>query len=296
MKIISTKLALQAYLSAFKRSKKQIGFVPTMGALHAGHLSLIERSKAQTAITVCSIFVNPTQFNDPADLEKYPRPIAHDRQLLQTVGCDVLFLPEVKEMYPDDQEQWEIDLGGLERRWEGAHRPGHYEGVTQIVKKLFDVVQPDSAFFGQKDYQQCLIIQHMIERLHLPVKLVIGKTLRDADGLALSSRNVRLSPKGREQALALSRALFMVQEQISQKPLAELRKMTLDFLQQADGVKLEYFAICNAETLEEITSDTGATSHKRIVVLVAAWVDNVRLIDNVLIDNTGSNRSSKGNL
>lgn len=297
MEIILTKLALQAYLAPFKQSKKVIGFVPTMGALHTGHLSLIKQSKEKTTITVCSIFVNPTQFNDPSDLEKYPRPIEQDMQLLQKSGCDVLFLPEVAEMYPpDSQEKWVIDLGGLEKLWEGAHRPGHYQGVTQIVKKLFDLVQPDFAFFGQKDFQQCLVIQRMIDIFHLPVQLVMGETLRDADGLALSSRNTRLSVKGRKQALVLSKTLFMVQQQFGKKSLADLREMALDDLHRAEGVKLEYFAICDAVTLVEITSSTVEAQHKNLVVLAAAWVDGVRLIDNVFVGYYGGGPLRQGNL
>lgn len=282
MKICTTKIALEAHLSTFRQVNKSIGFVATMGALHEGHLCLIQESKKNTAITVCSIFVNPTQFNDPADLEKYPRPLEQDISLLQSVNCDVLFLPEVVEMYPPAEQPWHFDIGDLDRIWEGARRPGHYQGVTQIVKKLFDAVKPDIAFFGQKDFQQCMVIQHMIAELAIPLQLKIVDTVRDADGLAKSSRNVRLSSKGREEALALSKALFMVKKDFEEGASPRfLKKKGEDFLRAAEGVEIEYFAICEPTSLQEV--DIDEVVDEPLVAIIAAWVDGVRLIDNVIL-------------
>ena len=255
----------------------------TMGALHEGHLSLIHEAKTKTDITVCSIFVNPTQFNDPQDLEKYPRPIEQDRALLQSANCDVLFMPTVQEMYPKGDEKWYFDLGKLDDMWEGARRPGHYQGVTQIVKKLFDIVRPDIAFFGQKDFQQCMVVQYMVEQLHLPLQINIVRTVREATGLARSSRNVRLSDAGKQQALALSSALFMIKGGLeSGLSTRILKDKALGFLQQAAGVDLEYLAICYRNTLEEVY--TTEKIDAPLVAILAAWVEGVRLIDNVLLN------------
>ena len=283
MEIFTTKIALDTYLAAYRLSNRRIGFVATMGALHEGHLALIKEAIKDTDLTVCSIFVNPTQFNDPADLAKYPRPIEKDIALLQSAKCDALFLPTVEEMYPEEREKWELDLGNLDKIWEGAKRPGHYQGVTQIVKKLFDAVRPTTAFFGQKDFQQCMVVQHMVDQLGLSVQLKIVETVRDPDGLAMSSRNVRLSPEGRENALALSQALFMVKKKFKEgEALLDLKKKAVDFLQQSPGVELEYFAICSTDTLTEV--EILEINDNSLVAILAAWVDGVRLIDNVLLN------------
>ena len=201
MKIFRTKQELQQELSGIRKENKVITLVPTMGALHEGHLSLINFAKPSTDVTICSIFVNPTQFNDPKDLEKYPRPIENDIALLESVGCDILFLPSVEEMYPENDPQWQIDLGDLDRIWEGEHRPGHFQGVTQIVYKLFDLVKPNQACFGQKDFQQVMVIQRMLEIKNLDIKLLICPIVRNEKGLALSSRNARLTEAGKELSL-----------------------------------------------------------------------------------------------
>ncbi len=249
-----------------------------MGALHQGHLSLIEIAARNTDHVVCSIFVNPTQFNDPKDLEKYPRPIDADIAKLEQVDCDILFLPTVQEMYSGD-EKWSIDLGYLERILEGRFRPGHYQGVTQIVKKLFDVVQPNKAFFGQKDYQQVKVIMKLVELYSLPVEIVMCPILREEDGLAMSSRNIHLSPSERNEALALSESLRRTRENYSMKQIAELQIEAVNFLHSSEGVELEYFEICNAETLlpAESKEEPG------LVALVAAKVGHTRLIDNIII-------------
>lgn len=279
VKIFYHKKALSEYLASFRREGKRIGLVPTMGALHAGHLSLLNYIKEYCDISVCSIFVNPTQFNDPEDLEKYPRPIKQDLKLLEEIGCDVVFIPAVEEMYGEGEE-WTIELGRLDQVLEGALRPGHYQGVTQIVKKLFDVVKPDVACFGQKDYQQFLVVEKMVEIYSLDIDLIMCPTLREADGLAMSSRNVRLSPKGRQQALAIVKTLIGFQETYLDLGLGEARDQAIRKLTESEGLTLEYFEVCEPQTLRTVHS---AKKGDQLVVLVAAWVDGVRLIDNIIL-------------
>jgi pantoate--beta-alanine ligase len=279
VKILYHKKALSEYLASFRREGKRIGLVPTMGALHAGHLSLLNYIKEYCDISVCSIFVNPTQFNDPEDLEKYPRPIQQDLKLLEEIGCDVVFIPAVEEMYGEGEE-WTIELGRLDQVLEGALRPGHYQGVTQIVKKLFDVVKPDVACFGQKDYQQFLVVEKMVEIYSLDIDLIMCPTLREADGLAMSSRNVRLSPKGRQQALAIVKTLIGFQETYLDLGLGEAREQAIRKLTESEGLTLEYFEVCEPQTLRTVHS---AEKGDQLVVLVAAWVDGVRLIDNIIL-------------
>lgn len=280
MKIFKTKQDLRNHLDHVAVGKR-IGFVPTMGALHQGHLALVEQAKQHADIVVCSIFVNPTQFNDPADLEKYPRPIENDISLLQQAACDILFLPDVKEIYPEQDEKWSIDLGALDKIWEGEHRPGHFQGVTQVVHRLFEIVRPHLACFGQKDFQQVMVIQRMLEITQMPVELLICPTIRDEHGLALSSRNVRLSPEGKIKALVLSRALRTVKEQFETKSPQELRDLGKEIIAQESDVELEYFAICEARSLEETMCIIDG---KQYVAIVAAWIEGVRLIDNMLLN------------
>jgi len=280
--IFNTKEELHAYLSPIKRSGKRIGLVPTMGALHKGHLSLLNFIQDECDIRVCSIFVNPTQFNNSEDLEKYPRPIEADIQKLKQVGCDVLFLPEVEEMYPE-KEEWHIELNGLDRILEGAFREGHYQGVTQIVKKLFDAVEPHVACFGQKDYQQYLVIREMVRLFKLPTEILLCPTIRDADGLALSSRNVRLSDDGRNQALFIFKALDYLRTNCTCSTLEQSKEKALAILSQSTGIEVEYFEICDPVTLRRIDSCTKTTSG---IALIAAWVDGVRLIDNMFLQIT----------
>ncbi|HKG05964.1 MAG TPA: pantoate--beta-alanine ligase, partial [Pedobacter sp.] len=211
MKVINTIAALKSLLGPIKLAGQKITLVPTMGALHNGHLSLISIAQQHAGFVVCSIFVNPTQFTDPKDLEKYPRPLAHDLDMLSDSGCDVVFMPSVHEMYPAP-EQWHIDLGPAEFLLEGEFRRGHYQGVTQIVKKLFDAVNPDLAFFGQKDFQQVLMIQNMVNYFQLPVQIITCPIIREDDGLAMSSRNIHLTPEDRQHALVLSKVLFYVRD------------------------------------------------------------------------------------
>lgn len=280
MEIFKTKKALQDYLESARLQHKKIALVPTMGALHQGHISLIDYAKPLSDIIVCSIFVNPTQFNDPNDLAKYPRPIANDIQLLEAANCDILFQPSVEEMYSAD-EKWSLDLGNLANIWEGEKRPGHFQGVTQIVYKLFSLVQPDIACFGQKDFQQVMVIQHMIQVKQLAIELAICPIIRAENGLALSSRNSRLSETALEEALALSRILSWTKENFQRLPLSELNSEALRQLSTSEGVEVEYFAICESRSLEQATSIADG---KQYVALLTAWVGGVRLIDNMILN------------
>lgn len=282
MEIFKTKASLQVYLQKARSSHKKIALIPTMGALHEGHLSLLDYARPISDIRICSIFVNPTQFNDPKDLEKYPRPIENDIKLLESVACDILFMPDVTEMYPDSNEQWHLDLGELDQIWEGEKRPGHFQGVTQVVYKLFTLVQPDIACFGQKDFQQVMVIKRMIEIKHLPVQLAICPTVRDKNGLALSSRNMRLSETGKTTALALSRALQYVKDHVKdQTDLKDIKAQALAILTSTPGITVEYFAICESSSLKEVNQIDFSKQH---VVLVTAWVEGVRLIDNMIVE------------
>jgi len=266
-------------LQNYRENNLRIAFVPTMGALHRGHMALVQHARKVADVVVCSIFVNPTQFNDPDDLKKYPRPIENDIRMLREAGCQVLFHPEVDEMYKPG-EKWHMDLGLLDQILEARYRPGHFQGVTQIVKKLFDVVEPDIACFGQKDFQQFKVIERMVAHFRLPVRLVMTPTVREPDGLAMSSRNVRLSETGRTQALALYQALLQIDADIGKKTAAEIERDAIRFLENSPGVNPEYVALCNAGTLEPLDHTKEG---QPAVALVAAWVDDVRLIDNALI-------------
>jgi len=279
LKNFQKKAHLQQYIAGLKAGGAVITFVPTMGALHQGHLSLIAQAKQLGDIVVCSIFVNPTQFNDPKDLEIYPRPIHDDIKKLEAVNCDILFNPEVSEMYADN-EKWHLDLGPVEGLLEGKFRPGHYQGVTQVVAKLFDIVKPDIALFGQKDYQQFLVISKMVELLNMPVKLVMCPIAREADGLAMSSRNIHLTADDRKHALILSKTLNKVKQNFDPEKIDQLRQQAEQDIAVEPGVVPAYFEIADGETLLPANKNT-----KNIVALVAATVGKTRLIDNVVISS-----------
>ena len=279
MEIFTTGKELVDYLDAKRSSGKKVGFVPTMGALHDGHLSLIREAQERAEIVVASIFVNPTQFNDPKDLEKYPRPKERDIEKLEAAGCDILFMPEVSEMYSPDEEEWFIDLHGLDQVLEGSLRSGHYQGVTQIVKKLFDVVQPDFAFFGQKDYQQFLVVNELVKQFAMKTQLVMCPIVREHDGLAMSSRNVHLSQKEHKDALIISKVLFETKASFDIKEIDDLKRSAESKLRAQEGLELQYFEICDGKTLTPI-HDKNSSS---IVALVAAKVGQTRLIDNIIL-------------
>ncbi|WP_293788889.1 pantoate--beta-alanine ligase [uncultured Pedobacter sp.] len=280
MEIFKTKAALKAFLQPLKASAKKIALVPTMGALHNGHISLIKLAQQHAEIIICSIFVNPTQFTDPKDLEKYPRPIEHDLAMLSDAGCNAVFMPDVEEMYPTGaDEAWHIDLGKAEFLLEGEFRKGHYQGVTQIVKKLFDAVEPDVAMFGQKDFQQVLMIRNMLAYFELPITIITCPIIREEDGLAMSSRNIHLSAADRKHSLVLSRSLQFVIDHFNDYSLSELESKAKAFYHDIDGVELDYFTIANGNTLEPAKSK----EEDNLVVLVAAKVGSTRLIDNMII-------------
>ncbi|MNX09675.1 Pantothenate synthetase [compost metagenome] len=280
MEIFKTKAALKAFLKPLKASGKKIALVPTMGALHNGHISLIKLAQQNADIIICSIFVNPTQFTDPKDLEKYPRPIEHDLAMLQDAGCNGVFMPNVEEMYPSGaDEKWHIDLGSAEFLLEGAFRKGHYQGVTQIVKKLFDAVEPDVAMFGQKDFQQVLMIKNMLAHFNLPITIITCPIIREEDGLAMSSRNIHLTPEDRKHSLVLSKSLQFVVDHFDAYTLAELESRAKALYNDIDGVELDYFTIANGDTLEPAKTKEA----NNLVALVAAKVGSTRLIDNMII-------------
>jgi pantoate--beta-alanine ligase len=278
LKIFNSRQAVHNYLNELRASGKSIGFVPTMGALHAGHLSLIKLARQKADVIVCSIFVNPTQFNDKKDLENYPRPIEDDIRKLEEVNCNVLFIPGVSEMY-NSAEKWNMELGNFDNILEGKIRPGHYQGVTQIVKKLFDTINPHYAFFGQKDYQQFMVISYMVKKLRVKTKLVLCPIIRESDGLAMSSRNIYLSPDDRKNALALSKVLTKVKERYKTKTIPQIKKEVESYLKSAPGIEIEYFEIFNANSFEATSSKRPAS----LIALVAAKVGSIRIIDNMIL-------------
>lgn len=282
LKVIATLAELQSSLTPLKTSGLKIALVPTMGALHQGHLSLIAEAQKLADIVVCSIFVNPTQFTDPKDLEKYPRPLEHDIKMLTEAGCNFVFMPSVKEMYPGYPipELWKIDLGEAEFVLEGEFRKGHYQGVTQIVFKLFEAVKPDVAMFGQKDFQQVLMIKNMVKELNLNVQIAVCPIIRENDGLAMSSRNIHLSKSDREHALVLSKALFYIENNYSHLKLEQLLEDATAMINTVPGVELDYLTVANGDTLLPVKQKT----ERNTVVLVAAKVGQTRLIDNVIIN------------
>jgi len=279
MFVFQTHHELQQYLNTRRQIGESIGFAPTMGALHAGHLDLIRHSKMQHSCTVCSIFVNPTQFNDPKDLEKYPRTPEKDLAMLESVGTEVVFMPAVEEIYPPDLDtRLNLDLGQLDKVMEGAFRPGHFQGMAQVVKRLLDIVQPNALYMGQKDFQQLSIVGHMIRALQLPVELVMVPTVREADGLAMSSRNVRLSPSQRETAPAIYQTLNWAKTQLSVLPILEIEAEAMRRLAAMPEFRPEYFQLVDGETLLPVGNPRA---HAWVVACVATWVGEVRLIDNM---------------
>lgn len=268
--------ALRAYLS----EKEQIGFVPTMGALHHGHLTLMKESLKHSKITVCSIFVNPTQFNDPADYEKYPITIEKDISLLENIGVDVLFLPTVDVLYPNGTQNLETyDITELENLWEGAYRPGHFQGVCQVVSRLLDAVLPDHIFMGQKDFQQCKVIQKLISLKNLSTKLVQVPTVRETTGLAMSSRNMRLSETEKTTAVTISQVLDYIKSNINLLPISVLKLEAENKLSE-QGFKVDYVGIADADTLQAIEIIDPA---RNVIAMIAAYLNEVRLIDNMLV-------------
>ncbi len=282
MILFKKALALRHYLDAQEKAGLKTGFVPTMGALHTGHISLITKSKSETGITVCSIFVNPTQFNNAADFEKYPVTLDKDIYMLEKAGCDVLFLPSVEEIYPPGYKKESYDLGYLETVLEGKFRPGHFQGVCMVVHRLLDIVKPANLYLGQKDYQQCMIISRLLTLtgLDTTIRLRISPTVREADGLAMSSRNMRLNTIERERASALFKSLSYIRENINPGSVEKLKANAIAMLVEK-GLQPEYVEVANADDLSLISHWDG---REKIVALVAAYNNEVRLIDNMLLN------------
>lgn len=271
---------LSEYIDQQKNDGKKIGFVPTMGALHNGHLSLIDTSKESNDITVCSIFVNPAQFNNPDDLKNYPITTARDIEQLTGHQCDVLFLPAVEEMYPDKFVKKNYELGAIENTLEGYHRPGHFQGVCQAVDRLLEIVQTHNFYLGQKDYQQCMVIKKLLQLTgrEASIKLNIVPTVREADGLAMSSRNLRLNEEQRKLAPSVFKELNIIKENIRHQSLEALKKNASEQL-TLKGFRVDYVEIANADDLSPASSATGS-----LVALAAATTGTIRLIDNLVLN------------
>jgi pantoate--beta-alanine ligase len=281
MKIFNKKLDLQQFLAPFYLEKKAVGLVPTMGALHEGHLSLIQKALSENDIVVVSIFVNPTQFNNAEDLEKYPRNLSGDIKTIERLSQEVvIFAPEISEMYESTPKAISFDFGGLDKVMEGKFREGHFQGVATIVEKLFELVKPTRAYFGEKDYQQILIIKSMLEQRKLPVTLVPCPIIREESGLAMSSRNERLSPEGRKQAAFIYSVLQEAQKLFTTASVAEVEAFVKEQFSQKKGFDLEYFTITKADTLEEITEKDPSESYRAFITV---YVEGVRLIDNIAL-------------
>ncbi|MDR0385818.1 MAG: pantoate--beta-alanine ligase [Prevotellaceae bacterium] len=274
-----TKISeLQLKLAVLRRHKT-IGFVPTMGAVHQGHLSLVRQSKSECDITVASIFVNPSQFNEREDYRRYPRTPESDMTMLESAGCDMVFIPAEEEIYPEKDERI-FDFGDLDKVMEGKFRPGHFNGVAQVVSRLFDIVNPSKSFFGQKDFQQVVIIKNMVKQLNLPVETVVCPTVRESDGLAMSSRNMLLSENQRREAAKISQALFYAKKQATKISLNEIKEETIRQIDLSPELKVEYLEIADADSLQPVDSWNDAA---KIVICTAVHAGNVRLIDNVQI-------------
>ncbi|MBI2273045.1 MAG: pantoate--beta-alanine ligase [Bacteroidetes bacterium] len=282
MILLKTAADLTFFLSAKKAQGLQTGFVPTMGALHEGHLRLAEHSKKNNNITVVSIFVNPTQFNDPQDFTRYPVTLENDIYLLEKTGCDILFLPSVPEIYPSGMQLTQpYDLGYLETLLEGKYRPGHFQGVCQVVHRLLELVQPANLYLGQKDYQQCMVIRQLIHLTALPVQLEIVPTKREPSGLAMSSRNLRLSENEKKAAAVIYQCLVTIQAGLKPGSLDSLVTEATAAILAAGFDKIDYVSIADAATLLPVTAWDGQS---KLVALVAAFISGVRLIDNLTLN------------
>ena len=277
MKVIRTISELQQELSLQRKAAKSVGFVPTMGALHQGHASLVKRSVAENDVTVVSVFVNPTQFNDKNDLKNYPRDLQADCVLLEGIGADIVFAPEVEEMYPEPDTRV-FSFAPLDTVMEGGCRPGHFNGVAQIVSKLFYAVASDRAYFGEKDFQQLAIIREMVKQLDIKIEIVGCPIVRETDGLALSSRNMLLSAEERERALTISRTLFASVDYAATHSLAQTKSFVEEVINATEGLQLEYFQIVDGNTLQEV-KEWGDSDY--LVGCIALFCGKIRLIDNI---------------
>lgn len=280
MEIISTVAALRSAVAKAKAEGLTVGLVPTMGALHAGHMSLIERARKECGFVVVSIFVNPTQFNNPNDLATYPRTVEADCEKLEEANVDIAFVPTVEEIYPEPDTRV-FDLGPVAEVMEGKMRPGHFNGVAQIVSKLFDYVQPDRAYFGEKDYQQIAVLRRMSEIIGFKGKIVACPICRESDGLAMSSRNMRLTPAQREIAPQIHETLLAAADLAAQGiDLESIREMVVEEIDGIDGMEVEYFEIADAKTLQPLENWDQA-GEDGAIGCITVWTGDVRLIDNI---------------
>lgn len=282
MILFKTTAPLQQKLKKYRDNNKTIGFVPTMGALHNGHISLIQQAKKGCDIVVCSIFINPTQFNNKSDFEKYPVTIDNDILLLEENKTDILFLPSVDEVYPNGTQNLKhYKLGYLENILEGFYRPGHFQGVCNVIDNLLDIVKPNTIFLGQKDYQQIMVLQKMMETFHPLININIGETLRENDGLAMSSRNMRLNEIARNKATIIYKALQSIKQNIQTKSFDILKDEAKQTILNNGFDKIDYVEICDALTLLPLEN---FDADKKLIALVAAFIDDVRLIDNLFLN------------
>ena len=278
IKILKNKQELSDYILKIKEKGQKIGFAPTMGALHEGHLSLYEKARKENDIVISSIFVNPTQFNNPEDLEKYPRTIEKDIELLQqTQNVDAVYIPQIEDIYSNGLERKNYDFEGLENEMEGKFRPGHFDGVGTVVEELFRQVQPNNAYFGEKDFQQLMIIKKLVEKLSLPINIIGMPIYREKNGLAMSSRNMRLTTEQRETAKIIFETLVKVKDLFHQQTLDEIHQFVENTFNNSD-FELEYFIIANEKTLREISEIKSGETYRAFIVVV---IDGVRLIDNI---------------
>ncbi len=275
MQVIKYKKEISQIITQLKSEGKTIGFVPTMGALHEGHLSLIRECRKNNTICVVSIFVNPTQFNDKNDLQNYPRMPEKDFESIEKEGCDLVFYPDVNEIYPEPDLR-EFDFGGLDKVMEGKHRPGHFNGVAQVVTKLFEIVQPHNAYFGEKDFQQLAIIKFLVQTMNLPVKIVPCSIVREPDGLAMSSRNLSLGKNERVAAPLIAKTLFDSTTRINSWTIDDVKNWVIKTINENQFLKVEYFEIVDGTNLQPVIN-----KEKNIVGCIAVKAGNVRLIDNI---------------
>ena len=278
VKILKNRQELSDYILKIKENGQKIGFAPTMGALHEGHLSLYEKARKENDIIISSIFVNPTQFNNPEDLKKYPRTIEKDIELLQqTQNVDAVYIPQIEDIYSNGLERKNYDFEGLENEMEGKFRPGHFDGVGTVVEELFRQVQPNNAYFGEKDFQQLMIIKKLVEKLSLPINIIGMPIYREKNGLAMSSRNMRLTTEQRETAKIIFETLVKVKDLFHQQTLDEIHQFVENTFKNSD-FELEYFIITNEKTLREISEIKSGETYRAFIVVI---IDGVRLIDNI---------------
>ncbi|QQQ30154.1 pantoate--beta-alanine ligase [Chryseobacterium indoltheticum] len=282
MEVLKNKKTLQDFIERQKEMGKKIGFAPTMGALHNGHLSLYEAARKENDLVISSIFVNPTQFNNAEDLEKYPRDTDRDISILENSGLvDAVYLPQVEDIYPEKTESQHYDYDGLENEMEGKSRPGHFDGVGTVVEELFRQVKPNNAYFGEKDFQQLAIIKKMVEKKQLPIKIIGVSIYRAENGLALSSRNQRLAEERKGDAKIIFETLIKVKEWFKNISVSEIKEKINEIFSTQENMELEYFLIADEDTLKEIDQKENGNSYRAFIVVN---VDGVRLIDNMHLD------------